>query len=391
MRALLCATAIAIVLAACSAPAALGPAAASPSVAPLPSHIARDLAIKVVSERRSNVGVVERAEAKLLTWAEYVAVAGEPGAVNADPNGFPHIIGNIGFMGDADAKVIWVVAVAGEVWPQLREPVFFGRGPYPSATPYQPYRWGVFIVDAQQAGVLAITDAGIVGSWPPMFAQLPDHPVLGAASASADPCAALQRIPDPATVTRFPARTAGELTAGLATDAAWQRLLQQVAGVQPNPMQDARVARCRVDLLQIGAPLYARVYPGNSGIWLVPLMYGTDVILTGLVGVDESGNGSLAGNRGGAMPVPSEADARRAGALPGDAVMSAELIYATPPGCSASATAVWRLVRTSGTAVYFALDVSHATPPGVLFGEDVMRFLSGGASVSGGGRLARAC
>ena len=124
----------------------------------------------------------------------------------------------------------------------------------------------------------------------------------------------------------------------------------------------------------MGSPYFARAYPATHGTWSVPLLYGGDVILTAFVDVDASGIGSLTGNRGGAVPVPTEADARHAAALPNDPVASAELILARPPGCGANATVVWRVVRASGTAMYFALDVYGATPPGVLFEEKDMRF-----------------
>src|SRR5438128_2574634 len=79
--------------------------------------------------------------------------------------------------------------------------------------------------------------------------------------AIADPCASLLHIPDVANPSRFAARTLADLTVNLPRDLAWMRLLQDVAGVRPNPMQDPRVPRCRVDLLRIGTPQFARAYP----------------------------------------------------------------------------------------------------------------------------------
>lgn len=119
-------------------------------------------------------------------------------------------------------------------------------------------------------------------------------------------------------------------------------------------------------------------------------MFNDEALLTAFVSVDGAGMGTLSGSRGGAVPVPTEAQARAAAALPNDPVASAELILARAPGCGADAVPVWRLVRGSGTAVYFALvDVYGATPRGVLFEEKDLRFLS--AASPRAASVARAC
>ena len=371
------ALACACALGACgNGPAALSGTSPQPGGAALPSLLRRDEAIAVVRARTEIVGRVDRGEAKLLTWQEYLAFDASPGAINADPHGSPHRSGTFGFMGDADKRIVWIVALSGEVWPQMREPTFFGPPPHPSATPYTPYRWGLFVVDAARGGLAAIVDAGVDEPWPPLFAKLPDHPADVGAPAIADPCASLLHIPDVANPSQFAARTLADLTVNLPRDLAWMRLLQDVAAVRPNPMQDPRVPRCRVDLLRIGTPQFARAYPAASGRWFVPLVHHNDVLLTAFVDVDEAGIGVLSGNRGGAVPIPRESDARSAAMLPNDPVRSAELILARPPGCGANPVPVWRLLRASGTAVYFVLDVYGATPPGVLFEEKDMRFSS---------------
>jgi hypothetical protein len=381
--------ALVCVLGACSAPAGLSGASAAASGDPLPTKIGRDEAIALVRARSDQVGRVDRAEAKLLTWKEYADLAGPPGAIAADPKASPHKIGTLGLGGDPEMRIIWVVAVSGEVWPQMRVPVWFGGPPPASYTPNPPYRWGLFVIDAARGGLLATVDAGADEPWPPVFAKLPDHPSALGASAPVDPCVSARHLPDIANPSRFAARTLTDVMANLPQDLAWMRLVQDVAGVRSNPMQDPRVPRCRVDLVQIGGPYFARAYPGTTGTWFVPLVLGNDVLLTAFVAVDASGVGMLSGNRGGAIPVPTEAQARAAATLLNDPVSSAELILAIPPGCGASPTPVWRLMRSSGTAVYFALDVYRAMPPGVLFEEKDMRFSSGTGPRAAS--LARAC
>ena len=146
-----------------------------------------------------------------------------------------------------------------------------------------------------------------------------------------------------------------------------------IAGVRPGPLGDPRVPRCRIDLLQLGDPLFVRMYPATTGSWLVPIVYEGQTLETVFVDVDPAGMGRVGGGRGGVIPIPTEAAARAAGARPGDPVVDAQLVFAKPPGCSGALTAVWRLVRASGSVAYFALDVYKATPPGVLFEEKDMQ------------------
>jgi hypothetical protein len=201
-------------------------------------------------------------------------------------------------------------------------------------------------------------------------------PTVAASAAPADPCVGFKQAEVGAGSERasFPARTLSELLANAAKDPWIRHRLEDVAGVRLGPLADPRVPRCRVDLVRFGDPLFLRAFPATTGTWLLPLRYEDATLETLFVSVDEAGLGRLGGGRGGAIPVPTEGDARAAGALPGDPVVSAELIAAKPPGCGADFTAVWRLVRSKGSVAYFALDVFGATPPGVLFEEMDMRF-----------------
>src|SRR3954464_6466648 len=155
-------------LAACAprTPALIGSAPVTSD--PLPETLGRDAAMPLVRARDDQVGRVDRTEAKLLTWKEYVDIAGPPGAVSADPKASPHTLGAIGITGDPEMRIIWIVALSGEVWPQSRMPIFFGPEPHPSATPNPSYRWGLFLVDANAGGLIGAVDAG-VDAWPPLF------------------------------------------------------------------------------------------------------------------------------------------------------------------------------------------------------------------------------
>ncbi len=117
------------------------------------------------------VGRVDRIDAKLMSYSEYVAGAGPVGTHEGDPRSTP----TTGFgMSDRD---VWVVAVSGQVWPNGRVPVFFGVASPASATPYPPYRWAMFLVDSRSGGLIVVGDAGIDASWPTSFDRLPSHPV----------------------------------------------------------------------------------------------------------------------------------------------------------------------------------------------------------------------
>ena len=142
----------------------------------LPTTIGRDAAIALVRGRPDNLGRVDRSDAKLLTLEEYLAIAGPARSPQGDPKATP--IGGLGgFIGDPGKRYLWVVAISGEVWPVGRIPVRFGM-PFtpPTPTPYPPYRWGLFMVDAVRAGGFGVTAAGSDESWPAVFDKLPNHP-----------------------------------------------------------------------------------------------------------------------------------------------------------------------------------------------------------------------
>jgi len=142
----------------------------------LPTAIGRDAAIALVRGRADDIGRVDRSDAKLLTLEEYLAIAGPFRSPQGDPKATP--IGGLGgFIGDPGKRYLWVVAISGEVWPVGRIPVQFGI-PFtpPTPTPYPPYRWGLFMVDAVRAGGFGVTAAGSDESWPAVFEKLPNHP-----------------------------------------------------------------------------------------------------------------------------------------------------------------------------------------------------------------------
>src|SRR2546430_11083293 len=148
----------------------------NPGLPALPTTIGRDAAIALVRGRGDNIGRVDRSDAKLLTLEEYLAIAGPARSPQGDPKGTP-IRGFGGFIGDPGKRYLWVVAISGEVWPVGRIPVRFGM-PFtpPTPTPYPPYRWGLFMVDAVRAAGFGVTDAGSDESWPAVFDKLPNHP-----------------------------------------------------------------------------------------------------------------------------------------------------------------------------------------------------------------------
>ena len=151
-----------------------GPSAtADPNLVPVPTTIQRDEAIALVTGS-DNVGRVDRTDAKLMTLADYVSVAGP---VRTHP-GDPQATGVTGFgiIGDPAKRYVWAVAVSGEVWPSGRVPVYFGGPPPGSPTPYPPYGWAIFLVESVPGRVMVIGDAGIAEGWPAVFDNLPNHP-----------------------------------------------------------------------------------------------------------------------------------------------------------------------------------------------------------------------
>jgi hypothetical protein len=153
---------------------AAAPATPDPALPALDSTIDRDAAIATV-RHLTQVGRVDRIDAKLMTYAEYLGGAGPVRTHLGDPAA-PALTG-FGMTGDPAARVLWVVAISGEVYPAGRMPVFFGGSGHPDATPYPPYRWATVLIDGVSGQWLVFGDAGIVDSWPPTFDSLPFHPV----------------------------------------------------------------------------------------------------------------------------------------------------------------------------------------------------------------------
>jgi hypothetical protein len=161
---------------------------------PVPSSISREQAIAIAIAPGRDVGRVDRVEAKLMTFEEYVRIAGpwqvHPGDPQASPLG-----GIVTTAGDPAKRYVWVVAVSGEVWPSGRVPVRFGGAPaVPSRTPYPPYRWGMFLVDAGRGRLDGIGDAGLSESWPAAFDRLPDHPAAPSVAVVPSPLASPLKV-----------------------------------------------------------------------------------------------------------------------------------------------------------------------------------------------------
>jgi hypothetical protein len=147
-----------------------------PRTTPLPSTIQRDDAIAMVRGLDQQVGRIDRIDARLVTLDEYVRVAGPIRPHPGDPSATT-MNGTTGIIGDPSKRYLWAVAVSGEVWPNNRIPVRFGQPFTTSPTPYPPYRWGIFLVEAVPARLFGIGDAGVAESWPSSFDKLPNHPV----------------------------------------------------------------------------------------------------------------------------------------------------------------------------------------------------------------------
>jgi hypothetical protein len=227
---------------------------------------------------------------------------------------------------------------------------------------------------------------------PVVAAPMPVVPGISAAPTSADPCPAVDQVElVSGQVTRFPAKTPADVLAWAPKDPYVRHSLEDMAGVRAGPIYDPRVPKCRVDLLVLGQPTFARAFPQSWGSWLLPVKIGDTTIATFSIGVDSVGIGAVASIRGGENPTLSEAGARIAGGTAADPVVAAELVYAAPPGCAPRDTISWRLVRRSGTVVYLVPDYPGAPSPGALFGENEMRFMSVSSIPSKIGELASAC
>ena len=180
----LCASAFALIVAASCGETLSGgsPGGVSSSpdrgTTPLPSTIQRDDAIAIVRALNEQVGRIDRIDAKLMTFEEYLHVAGPIKPHPGDPNDTSNT-GTTGIIGDPSKRYMWAVAVAGEVWPNLRDPISWGHPLPGSPTPYPPYRWGIFLVEAVPGRMFAVGDAGIAEGWPSSFDKLPNHPPTG--------------------------------------------------------------------------------------------------------------------------------------------------------------------------------------------------------------------
>jgi hypothetical protein len=151
-----------------------GESSPNPGLRPLPSALERDQAIAAV-RKSAAVGRVDRADAKLMTYAEYLEGSGPVRTHEGDPRTTP----TVGFVlaGEPSAHYVWVVVISGEVWPSGRSPVVFGAPANAVGTPFPPYRWSTFLVDAESAQLIVVADAGIAETWPSTFGNLPAHPV----------------------------------------------------------------------------------------------------------------------------------------------------------------------------------------------------------------------
>lgn len=159
-----------------------GQTGSAPTGSAIPSTIDRKAALDLVRANDWSVARVDRIEGKLMTFAEYLGVAGPVKTHPSDPSATP--MTGFGIVGDPNERYVWAVAVAGEVYPQGRIPVYFGHEPPVTATPFVPYRWIVWLVDAARGELMTIGDAGASESWPPFFNALPDHPAAAYASPS---------------------------------------------------------------------------------------------------------------------------------------------------------------------------------------------------------------
>lgn len=159
-------------------------ATSDPQTTPLPSTIQRDDAIALVT-RGDGVGRVDRTDAKLMTFADYLRVAGPVRSHAGDPQAAA--VTGFGIMGDPAKRYIWAVAVSGEVWPNGRIPIYYGGPPPTSPTPNPPYRWAIFLVESVPGRLMVIGDAGIAEAWPSEFDRLPNHPATAYVQPSPTP------------------------------------------------------------------------------------------------------------------------------------------------------------------------------------------------------------
>src|SRR5438876_4392566 len=178
----------------------------------------------------------------------------------------------------------------------------------------------------------------------------------------------------------FPARTAAEVTAGARRDPSIRLLLNDLVGVRPGPMRDPRAPQCRPEVLELGQPVFVRRYPAATGTWLVPVRYQEQTLVTVFVSRGADGMGTVSGNRGGGNTIPSEAEARSAGATSVDPVTAAELVLGNA-SCGRDLV-MWRLVRQSGKVMYLVPEFPGAAPPGALMTDREVWFSTSGRPVA---------
>jgi hypothetical protein len=142
---------------------------------------------------RPEIGRIDRIEARLLSFDEYLRIVGPVRTHPGDPHATA--LSGFGITGDPAKRYIWVVTVSGEVWPSGRTPVYWGGPPpVPNPTPYPPYRWGIFLIDAVPGQLMTIGDAGTGQGWPAVVESLPDHPIGRVVPASPIPFASSLRV-----------------------------------------------------------------------------------------------------------------------------------------------------------------------------------------------------
>jgi len=112
----------------------------SPAAASSPAGDARADIVARVRGMTGEILRVDRMAAKRMRWSDFENVA--------------HT-GNL----QVDDRMIWAVAVSGEIQPQ------FARG--------QTFSWGVYVIDAQTGDINGLS-AGRE-NWPPFFDVLPDQ------------------------------------------------------------------------------------------------------------------------------------------------------------------------------------------------------------------------
>lgn len=164
----------------------------------------------------------------------------------------------------------------------------------------------------------------------------------------------------------MPARTADEVRASVEWDPHFRHLVEDIAGNRQdaNPLRHAAVPRCRVDLLQIGTPVFV-ARSANAGTWYVPIIFQGLTVSTARVSTID-GRGQYGGSSGGALPLVEEPRARELGSTRLDPVVRSRLVYATPSGKGPSDEIAWELTRQSGTIVYLFSSSPGAGPDGLL-------------------------